>query len=415
VGQGVLIDIAARVGTPVYVYDVREIHERYQGLDSALADVAHRIHYAVKANGNLALLSQLRCWGAGADIVSAGELTRVLQAGFDPGDVVFSGAGKTRDELRTALRLNVGCVNVESAREAAHLGALADEEARTQAVAIRVNPDVPTETHPYTRTGELGMKFGVPHAEVPTVARAIAANARLNLVGLAMHIGSQIFDVAPFREATRRLVALTQTLRSEGHEALEHLDVGGGIGVPYQDGPDVDLAAYVEAVASPVAAAGLSLVVEPGRYLVANAGLLLTRVLYRKESGRRSLAIVDAGMTELLRPSHYDAYHGVTVVSRGAEERPIEVVDIVGPACETGDFLALERPLPRVEEDDLLAVHSAGAYGFVMASNYNARPRPPEVIRDGARWALVRDREALSALIAGEIIEPTSWQEVGSE
>ena len=413
-GQGILTEIAAGVGTPVYVYDRAEIVERYERLASCLHTLPHRIHFAVKANGNLAVLALLKQLGAGADIVSAGELARVLQAGFEPADVVFSGAGKTIEELRTALRMRVGRINAESAREIEYLAQLADSESRTQAVAIRVNPDVPTETHPYTRTGELGMKFGIPYAEVPHAAGAVAAAPALRLVGLAMHIGSQILEVAPFREAASRLVRLALRLRDEGHGDLQWLDVGGGIGIPYAGEAELDLSAYVRDVATPVAAAGFSLAVEPGRYLVGSAGVLLTRVLYRKRSGSRSLAIVDAGMTELLRPSHYDAHHEVTVLAPDAGAREIEVVDVVGPACETGDFLALDRSLPRIEEGDLLAIQTAGAYGFVMASNYNGRPRAAEVLRDGARWAVVREREAVSALAAGEVADPMSWTEAAT-
>jgi len=413
-GESVLSDIAARVGTPVYVYDGTEIAARYARLADGLAAVPHRIHFAVKANGNLAVLAILRRLGAGADIVSAGELARSLQAGFDPSHVVFSGAGKTLEELRTALRIGVGRVNVESAREVEHLARLAREEGRAQAVAIRVNPDVASDTHPYTRTGELGMKFGIPHMEVREAARAVADAPSLALVGLAMHIGSQILEVAPFRQATERLIQLARALRDDGHQDLQWLDVGGGIGVPYAGEAELDLGSYVREVASPVASAGFSLAVEPGRYLVASAGVLLTRVLYRKESGRRRLAIVDAGMTELLRPSHYDAHHEVSVLAPDAATRPTETVDVVGPACETGDFLALGRTLPRVDEGDLLAIHAAGAYGFVMASNYNGRLRPAEVLRDGTRWAVVRERESVSALAAGEVVDPAWWMEAAT-
>lgn len=402
-GEGLLAAIATAVGTPVYVYDAEAIRARYGRLTRALQGVPHRIHYAVKANGNLAVLALLRSLGAGADIVSAGELARALAAGFSPRDVVFSGAGKTREELERAMRAGVGAVNVESPGELALLDELAGAAGRRTAVALRVNPDIAVDSHPYTRTGELGMKFGVSCEDVPALACAVGRSPWLDLVGLAAHIGSQILDPAPFRQAAQRLVALADALRRDGHEGLRILDLGGGLGIGYAGGEaDLDVERYAEAVSGPVVEAGFQLALEPGRYLVGPAGVLLTRALYRKRSGSRRFVITDAGMTDLLRPSHYGAYHEVTLIAPDAARRPVEVVDVVGPACETGDFLALERALPAITEGDLLAVHGAGAYGFVMASNYNARLRPPEVMVDGERWAVVRERETYAGLLAGE-------------
>lgn len=412
VGQGLLTDIAGRVGTPVYVYDAAIIRERYRRLTDALRDVPHRIHYAVKANGNLSVLAVLRSLGAGADIGSAGELARALAARFPPSDIVFSGAGKTRAELRAALQAGAGVVNVEAGDEVTALAELTAGEGVRASVALRVNPDIAVETHPYTRTGELGMKFGVPCEEVPSLARAVAAAPSLELIGLAAHVGSQVLDPAPFRRVAELLVGLGRALRDDGHDRLQVLDVGGGLGIGYAAGEaDLDAGRYAAAVGEPIHRAGFRLVVEPGRYLVGPAGVLLTRALYCKRSGARRFVIADAGMTDLLRPSHYDAYHDVTVIAEDAGRRPIEIVDIVGPACESGDFLALDRALPAVSPGDLLAIHDAGAYGFVMASNYNARLRPAEVLVDGGRWAVVRERETPAALLLGETAAVQAWRE----
>ncbi len=422
-GEGVLTveglelrAIADAVGTPVYVYSAEHIRTQYRALGAALAPVPHRIHYSVKANGNLAILAQLRALGAGVDIVSAGELGRALAAGFSGADVVFSGVGKTAEELRAALAAGVGLINVESEEELAALAALAavaQAAGRTVPVGIRVNPEVSVDTHPYTVTGAKGKKFGVPHDEVEALALRAAGTPGLALRGLAMHVGSQITDVAPFTAGIARLLGIVARLRADGVTTLTTLDIGGGLGIRYREGDrPLDVGAYAEAVVPLVATAGLRLVVAPGRYLVGNAGVLLTRVLYRKKSGGRMIAVIDAGMTDLIRPSHYQAYHEIAV--DGGAGRPRVHYDVVGPICETGDFFALDRELPALERGDLLAVRGAGAYGFVMTSTYNARPRPPEVLVDGDRFAVIRDRESPDDLMRGEHVAP-AWRRVRAE
>jgi diaminopimelate decarboxylase len=402
-----LRSIAERVGTPVYVYGANLIRAQFHALDDALQEVPHRICYSVKANGNLAVLRVLRGLGAGADIVSVGELRRALLAGFAPAAVVFSGVGKTPPELQEAIRAGVGAINVESAGELDALVAAAAEVGKSARVGIRVNPDVATETHPYTKTGEKTAKFGVPFDEVVDVARRVAGERRLTLTGLAMHIGSQITDVAPFHRGTVKLIELVTAIRASGIATLETLDVGGGLGVRYHNEKVPAVRAFADAVAPPVAQAGLTLVCEPGRFLVANAGVLLTRVLYRKHAGGRDYVIVDAGMTDFVRPSHYNAYHEIVPLKDGGGGE--EVVNVVGPICESGDFLALDRKLPPVGPGEYLAVLGTGAYGFVMSSTYNARPRPPEVMVEGDRYYVARQRETLDDLLRGETTDPTTW------
>lgn len=405
--------IAAAVGTPVYVYSAAHVREQYRALDAALAGVPHRIHYAVKANGNLAVLALLRSLGAGVDIVSSGELGRALAAGFGGPDVVFSGVGKTREEMRAALAAGVGFLNVESEEELDALAAVAQGMGCTAPVGIRVNPEVTVETHPYTVTGARGNKFGVPHDEVEALALRASRIPGIALRSLAMHVGSQITDTAPFAAGLACLEGLVARLRAAGVTTLTTLDLGGGLGIRYRaTDPPPDVRAYAAAIVPPVVKMGLHLAVEPGRYLVGNAGVMLTRVLYRKRSGGRLFAVVDAGMNDLIRPSHYQAYHEIAVA--GGAGRPTGSCDVVGPVCETGDFFALDRELPVLERGDLLAVRGAGAYGFVMASNYNARPRPPEVLVDGDRFAVVRDRETPEDLLRGEHAAP-AWSRAGAE
>jgi diaminopimelate decarboxylase len=415
VGAGVLgIDprllqaIADRVGTPAYVYSANLIRAQYHALDDALQGIRHRICYSVKANGNLGVLRVLKQLGAGADIVSVGELRRVLAAGFDPDGVVFSGVGKTPPELEEAIRAGVGFINVESTSELDTLFAVAKSLNKAAKVGIRVNPDVATETpHPYTRTGEKTTKFGVPFDEVVLVAQRIAAEPLLTLRGLAMHIGSQITDVAPYHRGTVKLLELVTALRASGIDGLEALDVGGGLGVRYHNEKAPTPKAFAEAVVPAVKAAGLGLLCEPGRYLVANAGVLLTKVLYRKHAGGKDFVIVDAGMTDFVRPSHYNAHHEIVPLKDG--KRGEETVSVVGPICESGDFLALDRKLPVVMPGEALAVLGTGAYGFVMSSTYNQRPRPPEVLVEGDRYFVARPRETLDDLLRGETAEPTTW------
>lgn len=408
IDPGLLQAIADRVGTPAYVYSANLIRAQYHALDDALQGIRHRICYSVKANGNLGVLRVLKQLGAGADIVSVGELRRVLAAGFDPDGIVFSGVGKTPPEIEEAIRAGIGFINVESPSELDVLFAVARSIKQPANVGIRVNPDVATETpHPYTRTGEKTTKFGVPFDEVVMVAQRITAEPLLTLRGLAMHIGSQITDVAPYRRGTVKLLELVTALRASGIDSTEALDVGGGLGVRYHHEKAPTPKAFADAVVPAVKGAGLGLLCEPGRYLVANAGVLLTRVLYRKHAGGKDFVIVDAGMTDFVRPSHYNAHHEIVPLKDG--KRGEETVSVVGPICESGDFLALDRKLPVVMPGEALAVLGTGAYGFVMSSTYNQRPRPPEVLVEGDRYFVSRPRETLDDLLRGETAEPTTW------
>jgi diaminopimelate decarboxylase len=426
VGQGVLIDarfadagltrngaalslggvsltaIAEQVGTPVFVYNAEAIRERYRALDTALGGMPHRICYAVKANSTLAVLRILRDLGAGADIVSAGEMARALAAGFAPERIVFSGVGKAAAELRQAVRARLGHLNVESIEELHRLAAIAEEERIDVAVGIRVNPDVTTDTHPYISTGKSGIKFGVPVDQVVGAAAFIAGHPRLRLTTLAMHLGSQLSDTEPFRQGIGHLLELAERLRAT--HAIEVVDIGGGLGIRYADELPMDPVTFAEAVVPLLAPTGYTAYLEPGRFLVGSAGVLLTEVLYRKHSGGKEFVVVDAGMNDLVRPSHYQAYH--EIVELEASERPTVLADVVGPVCETGDFLALGRRLPDVAAGDRLAVLGAGAYGFVMASNYNSRPRPAEVVVDGEQWWVARPRETVEGLFSTEQVSP---------
>lgn len=400
--------IADAAGTPSFVYSVGALRERFQRLTGALAGVPHRIHYSVKANDNLALLAILQGMGAGVDIVSAGELHRALMAGFTGRDIVFSGVGKTEEEIRLALEADVHFFNVESDGELELIADVAQRIGREARVALRVNPEVEVETpHHYTRTGGRGHKFGIPFDEVLDVARRALALPAVRLVGLDMHVGSQLTSLGPFEHGVERILELLRRVREAGATDLGWLDLGGGLGVPYAPGDaELDLDAFAALVRRAAGESALDIVLEPGRYLIANAGVLLTRVLYRKRSGGTDYVITDAGMTELMRPSHYQAYHVVEAVTpRAGGDR----VDVVGPVCESGDFLAHGREIGDVVPGDLIAVHSAGAYGYVMASNYNSRRRPAEVLVDGERFAVVTRRETFEDLTRLESVEP-AWE-----
>jgi diaminopimelate decarboxylase len=403
-GGVALSEIADRAGTPAYVYHAEVIRRQFAALDAALAPVPHRIAFAVKSNSNLAVLRVLRDLGAGADIVSGGELARALAAGFEPERVVFSGVGKTDEELAAAVTAGIGHVHLESAAELESLARIAGDRGHQVRVGIRVNPDITADTHPFIATGQGGIKFGVPVDQVVPLALAVARHPRLTLDTIAMHIGSQLLDAEPYAEGVRRLLELVERLRGAGVEGIRTLDIGGGLGIRYRNEAPLtptDLAAVVLPL---VRDTGLTLTLEPGRFLVGSAGVLLTTVLSRKHSGGKDLAIVDAGMNDLVRPSHYMAYHEVVEVERAG--RPAAAVDIVGPVCETGDFLARDRELPAVERGERLAVLGAGAYGFVMASNYNTRPRPAEVMVDGGHWWVARARETAEELYRSERPSP---------
>jgi diaminopimelate decarboxylase len=399
-----LSTIAEAAGTPAYVYNAEVIRRQYRALDQAFAAVPHRLAYAVKANANLAVLRILRDLGAGADIVSRGELARALAAGFPPDRIVFSGVGKSDEELAAAVDAGIGHIHLESAAELAALAAIAAGRQRRITVGIRVNPDVTADTHPFIATGQGGIKFGVPFDQVVPLALEVCRHPQLGLDTIAMHIGSQLLSPEPYVEGIRRLLELVGRLREAGVTSLRHLDVGGGIGIRYRDERPMLPELLAAAIVPLIRDSGLTLVLEPGRYLVGSAGLLLTTVLSRKHSGGKELVIVDAGMNDLVRPSHYMAYHEIAEVESAG--RPAAPVDVVGPVCETGDFLARDRVLPGLERGERLAVLGGGAYGFVMASNYNTRPRPAEVVVDEGRWWVARARESVEMLYRSERVTP---------
>lgn len=405
-----LAELAARHGTPAYVYSASVIRDQYARLDKALGSTPHRLHYSVKANGNLALLALLRELGAGVDIVSGGELFRALRAGFRGADVVFSGVGKTVAELEQAVDAEVKLVNVESEAELHLLDDVAERAGRVVPVALRVNPEVEVETaHHYTRTGARGDKFGIPYDEARAVARAADALPNVVLAGLDMHIGSQLTSIAPYADGVGRLLELRRAINDDGGGAgLRYLDIGGGLAVTYDEEHEPDLDAFARIIVPAAIESGLELVMEPGRFLVGNAGILLARVLYRKRSGGKDFVITDAGMTELLRPSHYNAFHRIEPVGPAGEAG---VVDVVGPVCESGDFFARDRSLGAVSPGDLVVVGSAGAYGAVMSSHYNARPRVPELLVEGNRVAVARERETLEDLVRHESATP-EWRTI---
>jgi diaminopimelate decarboxylase len=397
--EGVALDgLAEAVGTPVYVYSSAAIREQFTRLDKALTGVPHRIHYSLKANANWAILRLIRSLGGGAEVVSGGELYRALQGGFAPEDVVFGGVGKSARELGEALESGVRLVNVESEAELRLLDGIAAERKRKIAVGLRLNPEITVDSpHAYIRTGGKGHKFGIPYDEGLSAARLAVSLPWLELAGLDMHVGSQLAELDAYERGLERITSLLQAARGEGIDTIRYLDIGGGLAVPYEKEKPPDLKAYGKIVRDVARRTGLEILVEPGRFLVADAGTLLTRVLYRKRSGGREIAVTDAGMTELLRPSHYQAYHHIEPVR--PRQRATVRIDVVGPVCESGDFLALDRAMPDIEAGDLLAVRTAGAYGYSMASNYNARPRAAEILVDGDRWALATEREEYHDLI----------------
>ncbi len=399
-----LSEVADGAGTPTYVYNANVVRRQYAALDEALSSVPHRIAFAVKANSNLAVLRVLRDLGAGADIVSGGELARALAAGFAADRIVFSGVGKTDEELTAAVTAGIGHIHLESAAELESLAGIVEQLGRPVTVGIRVNPDITADTHPFIATGQGGIKFGVPFDQVVPLALAVGRHPLLALDTIAMHIGSQLLDPAPYAEGVGRLLDLVDRLRGAGVTSIRALDIGGGLGIRYRDETPLAPAALAAAVLPRLLDSGLTVTLEPGRYLVGGAGVLLTTVLSRKHSGGKDLVIVDAGMNDLVRPSHYMAYHEMVELERRG--RPDSEVDIVGPVCETGDFLARDRELPGLERGERLAVLGAGAYGFVMASNYNTRARPAEVMVDGGRWWVARPRESVEDLFRTERVSP---------
>ena len=395
-----LADIARREGTPVYVYSRAKILEKFRAYEEAFGDVAHRVCYAVKANGNLAILKLLAEAGAGFDIVSGGELFRVLKAGADPEGVIFSGVGKTAQELDYALEHRIRSFNCESEPELALLNSLASRRGVQASVALRVNPDVDAVTHPYISTGLRKHKFGIDITEALAAYDGAKGLGNLTLEGVSCHIGSQILDIAPMLEVFDKMLALVDCLRREG-VPIRSLDLGGGLGVPYKPGENApDIRDYVHAMCERVQGHGLEILIEPGRSIVAEAGVLLTRVLYRKANGDRQFVIVDAGMNDLIRPALYHSHHEIIPLRQN--QAGTITADVVGPVCESGDFLARGREIANVMPGDVLAVCTAGAYGFVAASNYNARPRAPEILVEGGKYRVIRRRESYEDLIRGE-------------
>ncbi|WP_339425369.1 diaminopimelate decarboxylase [Pseudomonas proteolytica] len=401
--EGVALSaIAERFGTPTYVYSRAHIEAQYRSFTDALDGVPHLVCYAVKANSNLGVLNVLARLGAGFDIVSRGELERVLAAGGQADKIVFSGVGKSREDMRRALEVGVHCFNIESTDELERLQVVAAEMGVRAPISLRVNPDVDAGTHPYISTGLKENKFGIAIADAEDVYIRAAQLPNLEVLGVDCHIGSQLTSLPPFLDALDRLLALIDRLGECGIY-LHHIDLGGGVGVRYRDEEPPLIADYIQAVRERTEGRDLTLMFEPGRYIVANAGVLLTQVEYLKHTEYKDFAIIDAAMNDLIRPALYQAWMNVTAVTpRNSEAR---AYDIVGPICETGDFLAKDRELA-LAEGDLLAVHSAGAYGFVMSSNYNTRGRTAEVLVDGDQAFEVRRRETVAELFAGESLLP---------
>lgn len=390
-----LSELAAQHGTPLYVYSRATLERHWHAFDQAAGEVPHLICYAVKANGNLAILNLLARMGSGFDIVSGGELARVVAAGGDPAKVVFSGVAKTEAEMRYALEQQILCFNLESEAELERLNIVAGDMGKVARISVRVNPDIDAGTHPYISTGLKQNKFGVPIERAVALYHRAATLPNINIVGIDCHIGSQLTELEPFLEAMDRLLALIDRLAAEGIH-IHHLDVGGGLGVNYSDENPPHPEQYAAALKAKLVGRDLQLIFEPGRAIIANAGVLLTRVEYLKEGEERHFALVDAAMNDLIRPSLYGAWMNIIPADKSLQ-RPTRRYDVVGPVCETGDFLGKDRELS-LAQGDLLVVRSAGAYGFSMSSNYNARPRAAEVLVDGDTAHLVRQREPLADL-----------------
>ena len=398
-----LSEVAKQFGTPCYVYSRAAIQEQWLAYETAFAERAHLICYAVKANSNIAILNLLAELGSGFDIVSVGELERVLHAGGKPESIIFSGVGKQRHEMRRALEAGIKCFNVESQSELLRLNEVASEFGAAAPVSLRVNPDVDAATHPYIATGLNNNKFGIPFDNAIEVYQQAGSLSHIRVTGIDCHIGSQITGSTPHIDAIKRIMELVHNLESLGF-ALQHVDVGGGLGIRYRDETPLTPAQLVANICSTITDPDKQVIVEPGRSIVGNAGVLLTRIEYLKENGGKNFAVVDAAMNDLLRPALYDAWQNILPVAEHTDASQ-RVYDVVGPVCESGDFLGLERELS-VQEGDLLAICSAGAYGFCMSSNYNTRPRPAEIMIDADRMVEIRRRESIADLLAGESLLP---------
>jgi diaminopimelate decarboxylase len=397
-----LADLAARAGTPAYVYSSQSLLESFRAYEQAFGDLPHSVCYAVKANSSLAVLALLARAGAGFDIVSGGELYRVIQAGGDPKKVVFSGVGKTAAEVEYALESGIHSFNCESEAELALIDSLAARRGVTAGFALRVNPDVNAATHPYISTGLSEHKFGIAIADAPRVYEQARGFRNLAATGVSCHIGSQILDPAPILEALDKVLALAAALRAGGH-SIRHVDLGGGLGIAYRKGEQAPpIATFIESLKERLCASGLAVMVEPGRSIAGPAGVLLARVLYRKKNGPKEFVVVDAAMNDLIRPALYRAHHEIVPVRRNP--LPPITADVVGPVCETGDFLARDRHMANVMPGDYVALCTAGAYGFVQSSNYNSRPRAPEVLVEGSGYRVIRRRETYEDLVNGETV-----------
>ncbi|HEX3409648.1 MAG TPA: diaminopimelate decarboxylase [Candidatus Binataceae bacterium] len=396
-----IADLAARLGTPLYIYSARTLRRHYRVLSEAFKGTDSLICFAMKALSNLSILKLFSDLGAGFDIVSVGELMRCLRAGADPGKIVFSGVGKTDEEIEAALKARILMINVESRPELHRVSVVAQRINLQAPVSLRVNPDLDPGTHPHISTGHRDSKFGIPLSQVNEYYAEARGLKNLELAGLSTHIGSQITETAPFAEAGEKVGKIVAGLREQGI-VLKYLDLGGGLGIPYQEEPPSP-AQYSAALLGPLRNIGLKIIIEPGRVLVGNAGILVTKVLYVKETDVKRFIVVDGAMNDLIRPVLYEAYHDIVpVVRRAGADR--QTADVVGPVCESGDFFARERDLPAVDSGDLIAVMSAGAYGFVMASNYNSRPRAAEVLVNGDEAHVIRDRDNFEDIIRNEKI-----------
>ncbi|BFU95221.1 MAG: Diaminopimelate decarboxylase [Nitrospira sp.] len=395
--------IAKEVGTPCYIYSHATLTRHFRAYDGAFKDIPHVVAFAMKANSNLAILRLMAKEGSGVDIVSGGELFRALKAGVPPSKIVFAGVGKSADEIRDALKADILMFNVESSAELRAIDEVARSVGRKARVALRINPDIDPKTHPYISTGLKKSKFGIAADRALEEYKLASSLAHIDIVGVHAHIGSQLTEVTPFVEALKKVVALVEALKAQGI-GIQYLNVGGGLGITYSDEKPPLPKDLAEAIFPLVKDRNLTLVMEPGRVIVGNAGILVTRALYQKDGEAKRFVIVDAAMNDLIRPSLYSAYHDIRPVSEALLARPKHAVDVVGPVCESGDFLAKDRTLPEVKPGDLLAVMSAGAYGFVMASNYNSRPRVPEVLVKDAEVHVIRARETYEDLVRGETI-----------
>jgi len=396
-----IAELARRFGTPFYLYSARTLKRHFRVFDEAFAGTDHLVCFAMKALSNLSILKLFASMGSGFDIVSVGELMRCLRVGASPDRIVFSGVGKTDEEIAAALEAGILMINIESRPELHRVNEVAGRMKLRAPVSLRVNPDLDPGTHPHISTGHRDSKFGVPLSQVHEYYAEARSLSNLELVGLSTHIGSQITDTSPFSEAAEKVKAIVNGLRSAG-VSLKYLDLGGGLGIPYQEEPPAP-AEYAQVILKPIRDLGLKIITEPGRVIVGNAGILVTRVLYVKETDVKRFIVVDGAMNDLIRPVLYEAYHEIRPVDRRSVGKPV-VADVVGPVCESGDFFAREREMPEPRPGDLLAVMSAGAYGFVMSSNYNSRPRAPELLVDDSDVHVIRERESFEDLIRGERI-----------